>query len=86
MQGNTRISDDEQPFAEIHGASLRTIFDLADADSTRAIIHTGQSAHRLSPHYDDLADRWQAGELLSLPLSEAAVAAAAVHRLRLVPR
>jgi penicillin amidase len=86
MQASTRISDEEAPFAETHGASLRAIFDLADPDGTRAIIHTGQSGHRMSRHYDGLADRWVAGETLALPLTRAAVKARAVHRLLLVPK
>jgi penicillin amidase len=86
MQANTRIADEKAPFTEVHGASLRTIFDLADPDSTRAIVHTGQSGHRMSRHYDDLADRWLAGETLALPLTRAAVEAQTVHRLLLVPK
>jgi penicillin amidase len=85
MQANTRIGDEDAPFAETHAAALRTIFDLSDPDSTLAIVHTGQSGHRLSRHYDDLADPWAAGELLSLPMTMEAVEAGAVHRLVLRP-
>ena len=86
MQANTRIGNDEAPFSETHGASLRTIFDLSDLDSSRAIIHTGQSGHPLSPHYDDLAPPWAAGDYLPLPISRDAVEATAAHRLTLVPQ
>jgi len=85
MQANTRIANDSDPFRESHGASLRTIFDLNDADSTRAIIHTGQSGHVLSPHYADLADMWAAGDYLTLPMTRTAVDAATLHRLTLIP-
>jgi penicillin amidase len=86
MQANTRIDNADAPFAEVHAAALRSIFDLSGPDTTRAIVHTGQSGHRLSRHYDDLADRWAAGELLSLPMTAQAVDAAAVNRLTLRPR
>ena len=86
MQANTRIDNADAPFAEVHAAALRSIFDLSGPDTTRAIVHTGQSGHRLSRHYDDLADRWAAGELLSLPMTAQAVDAAAVHHLILRPR
>ena len=86
MQGNTRIDDAHAPFAEIHGASVRIIVDLADADGMRAIVHAGQSGHPLSPHYADMADLWAEGGYLTLPMTPAAVAAATRHTLRLVPR
>lgn len=86
MQANTRIDNEDAPFAETHAAALRSIFDLSDPDSTLAIVHTGQSGHRLSRHYDDLADRWAAGELLTLPMTAEAVEGGAVHRLVLRPR
>ncbi|HEX9646491.1 MAG TPA: penicillin acylase family protein [Alphaproteobacteria bacterium] len=85
MQANTRPGDAAAPFAEVHGASLRAIFDLADPDSTRLIVHAGQSGHWWSRHYDDLADRWAAGAYLTVPLGRAAVEAAAAHRLTLRP-
>ncbi len=85
MQANTRIANEREPFRESHGASLRTIFDLRDADSTRAIVHTGQSGHVLSPYYADLADKWVVGEYLTLPMTRGAVETQAAHRLVLTP-
>ena len=85
MQANTRIDDEDAPFAETHGAGLRLIFDLSGVDGTQAIIHTGQSGHPLSPHYSDLADSWAAGAYLTVPMSPEAVAAAAPRVLRLTP-
>lgn len=85
MQANTRIASDSDPFRESHGASLRTIFDLSGTDTTRAIIHTGQSGHVLSPYYGDLADKWVAGDYLTLPMSREAVEESATHHLTLRP-
>jgi penicillin amidase len=86
MQGNTRIGNTAAPFSETHGASLRTIFDLSNPDATIAIVHTGQSGHPLSPHYDDLATPWAAGDYIALPMSRDAVEAIAAQRLTLVPQ
>ncbi len=85
MQAGTSIGDPRAPFAETHGAGLRAIFDLSDPDGTRAIVYPGQSGHPLSPHHSDLADRWAAGDYLTLPMSSEAVVAATTHLLRLVP-
>ena len=85
MQANTRIGDENAPFAETHGAGLRAIFDLADPDGTQAVVYPGQSGHPLSPHYADQADLWAAGDYLALPMTPEAVAAATAHLLRLRP-
>jgi penicillin G amidase len=44
------------------GASMRAVYDLADADATRIALCPGQSGHPASPHYDDLLEGWLAGE------------------------
>ncbi|MDP6351829.1 MAG: penicillin acylase family protein [Alphaproteobacteria bacterium] len=85
MQANTTIADEAAPFAEVHGAALRVIFDLGDDDSGQVMIHTGQSGNRLSPHYDDLARRWADGVYVAMPMTGAAIERITVHRLRLEP-
>lgn len=56
----------DAPYAHLHGAGLRVVFDLADPDGAWAIIATGQSGHPLSAHWDDQVQRWRDGEVLSL--------------------
>ena len=85
MQANTRIADDDQPFAAVHGAALRALFDLSDPDSSRVIISTGQSGNRLSPHYADLAERWAAGDYVPLPMSREGAERISASRLVLLP-
>jgi penicillin amidase len=51
-------NDDEAPFADRHGPGLRAVYDLADLDKSTFQLALGQSAHVLSPHYDDLQDSW----------------------------
>jgi penicillin amidase len=49
-----------------HGASMRAIYDLADLNESRFMHAPGQSGHPLSPHYDDLAPKWAAGEYFQI--------------------
>ena len=45
----------------------------------------GQSGNPMSPHYRDLFALWTRGEAVPIAWSEAAVTAAVVETLRLVP-
>mgnify|MGYP002780715192 CR=1 FL=1 len=56
----------ERPFAHLHGAGFRGVFDLADPDGALVIIATGQSGHPLSDNWDSLLQRWQEGGVVRL--------------------
>jgi len=58
-RGAFRVSDDHQPFADVHGAGFRAIYDLADLSRSRFMIATGQSGNPLSSHFTDLARTWR---------------------------
>ena len=75
----------EQPYAAIHGAGYRGIYDLADSEHSLYIISTGQSGNLFSPHYDDLLGVWAKGDYITIPTGAKAVAAATVNRLTLRP-
>jgi penicillin G amidase len=51
-------SNDETPFADLHGPGLRAVYDLSDLDNSTFQTALGQSGHVLSPHYDDLQKLW----------------------------
>jgi penicillin amidase len=51
-------SNEETPFADLHGPGLRAVYDLSDLDNSTFQIALGQSGHVLSPHYDDLQKLW----------------------------
>jgi penicillin amidase len=55
----------EAPFAAVHGAGARLVFDLAD-DGGSWILSTGQSGHLASDHYGDQVELWQRGRYLPL--------------------
>ncbi len=65
--------------------SWRAVYDLADLDRSVGVLPTGVSGNPSSPHWNDQAPRWAAGQTHPLPMSESAVEAAVLNRLRLEP-
>ena len=53
-------------FDDIHGASLRAIFDLANLDRSRFVICCGQSGNPVSDHYADFAPLWRDGQYVTM--------------------
>ncbi len=74
------------PFANIHAAGYRGVYDFADPDASVFITATGQSGHPLSRHYDDLGDLWRRGEYIPMTLDPELARAGAVGVTTLVPR
>jgi penicillin amidase len=72
-------------FRVISGASFRMVLDVGAWDNSRVMNAPGQSGDPRSPHYDDLAPLWAAGDYVPLLYSAAAVDAAARLRIKLVP-
>ncbi|MCT4608672.1 MAG: penicillin acylase family protein [Pelagimonas sp.] len=83
MRGRTS-GQDPAPFANVHGAGYRGVYDFADPDSSVFVISTGQSGHPLSRHYDDLGQLWRRGEFVVMSLDEELARAASVGVTRLV--
>ncbi|MDP3417598.1 penicillin acylase family protein [Falsiroseomonas sp.] len=54
------------PFAHQHGAGLRMVSDLADAEGAMAIIATGQSGHPLSDNFASMMELWRSGDVVRL--------------------
>ncbi|MGQ0664744.1 MAG: penicillin acylase family protein [Pseudomonadota bacterium] len=84
-RGAARGSDVE-PFAHVHGAGLRAIYDLADLDASRFMVAPGQSGHPRSRHWGDLAQRWADGEHFTIAGDRASLGAAGYDVLTLAPR
>lgn len=68
-----------------HGASLRLVADCADPDRSLAILPGGQSGHPFDRHYADQLAPYLGGQLRPMRWSEAAIEAATVTMLELVP-
>jgi penicillin amidase len=80
---NTRHDDRYQ---QVHGATYRHLFDLADWDRGLATSAPGQSGQPGSPHYADLAPLWAKGDYFPLAYTRPKVEAVTAHRLMLTPR
>jgi penicillin amidase len=83
-RGAGALGDPEQPFAHIHGAGFRAVYDLSDLSRSLFIIATGQSGNPLSPHYGDLLETWRDGGWIRLGQSRETLEREAVGRLTLV--
>lgn len=59
-------TDPAQPFAHVHGAGLRAVYDLADLDGSLFMIAPGESGNLLSEHYDDFVTPWRDGAYVLL--------------------
>jgi penicillin amidase len=68
------------------GPSERLTVDFSNFDHSTLNIVIGQSGHLLSPHYKDQFSAWYNDSSFQFPFTEAAVNAAAEHRLTLQPR
>ncbi len=75
----------ENPFANVHAAGYRGVYDFADPGSSVFIVSTGQSGHFLSRHYDDLAQLWRRGEYIPMSLDPDLARAGAVGVTVLTP-
>jgi penicillin amidase len=60
-RAQNRLLDDRDPYGDVHGAGYRAVYDLADLDRSLFQMSLGQSGHRLSPHFSDLARAWADG-------------------------
>jgi penicillin amidase len=80
---NTRYDDSHR---QIHGATYRQLFDLADWDHSLVTSAPGQSGQPGSPHYADLAPLWARGEYFPLAYTRPGVESVAAHRLTLRPQ
>ncbi|WP_373356965.1 penicillin acylase family protein [Pseudoroseicyclus sp. CXY001] len=75
----------DTPFANVHAAAYRGVYDFADPDSSVFVISTGQSGHPLSRHYDDLGELWRRGEYIPMSLDAGLARAAATGIITLEP-
>jgi len=81
--GRNRFEDEARPFASVHAASLRAIYDLATPDNSLYIHSGGQSGNLLSPHYRTFTEAWARGEYIPMITDRARLEAAGVQRLLL---
>jgi penicillin amidase len=73
------------PYAHIHGAGYKAVYDLGEPANSRFMIPAGQSGNPFSGHYADLLEPWRDGEYFRIAGSRESLAAAGLPRLALVP-
>jgi penicillin amidase len=66
-------------------ASYRQVIDLSNFDASVFAMPLGESGQVFSSHYSDLLEDWNEGRYRPLRFSQAAIQAAAAHRLTLSP-
>jgi penicillin amidase len=81
-----RVENERAPFADVHGAGYRAIYDLADLSRSRFMIATGQSGNPFSSHFTDLAERWRDVDYVTISGNRDALIQAGGDVLTLVPR
>jgi len=84
-RGQTYGGASPTPYAHVHGAGVRAVYDLADLDASRFSLAGGQSGNPLSPHYDDLLTPWRDGVSFTLTGSRDELLRAGGRLLRLRP-
>jgi len=85
-RGANWLGNADAPYAHVHGAGLRAIYDLADLSRSRFMIATGQSGNPLSRHYRDLVEPWRDGQWLTLGVDRESLERGGHGRLTLRPR
>lgn len=75
----------DRPFEQRYVAGYRQILDLSTPDRGLFIQAVGQSGHPLSPHYADMAARWQARGYCAMRMSRDAIERAKKGALCLYP-
>lgn len=83
--GGFTLSNEADPFAQIHGPGYRAIYDLGNLGNSRFIQSTGQSGNPLSAHYDDFAERWRDGVYVPMRTARRAIESDALGTLILKP-
>ncbi|MBP7066598.1 penicillin acylase family protein [Ferrovibrio sp.] len=83
--GRNNMADEAEPFANVHAASLRAIYDLADLNRSVFIHSTGQSGHPLSAFYRSMAPAWANVGYLPMSIRPGDIEAGALGSLVLRP-
>lgn len=74
------------PYLGEYGPSQRFVAEMRpDRSVGLFLLPTGQSGHPFSPHYRDMAERWESSRLIPIPLSLEEARGRAERTLQLVP-
>jgi penicillin G amidase len=79
------LGSDHQPFAGVHGAGYRAVYDLSDLAASRFMIVPGQSGNPMSVFYDNLLETWRDGGWIKMESDRDRLRRQARARLVLLP-
>lgn len=85
LRAASRLADPDEPFAAVHGAGFRAVYDLTDLTASRFIIAGGQSGNPFSSHWTDMVETWMAGGGVKLAGDRATLRRDADTRLESLP-
>lgn len=74
-----------RPFANVHAAGYRAVFDFDDMNNSVYIISTGQSGNPASDYYDTFATLWADGGHVRMTTDRAEIETEAIGTLTLRP-
>jgi penicillin amidase len=83
--GRNVMSNDAEPYANRHAASLRAIYDLSEPEKSLYIHSGGQSGNVLSDHYRAFSEAWARNEYIPMRAERKSLEAEPHQLLRLVP-
>ena len=84
-RGGYSVAKDKAPFAQVHGASFRAIYDLDDLDRSLYVHTTGQSGNPLSGFFDNFVRPWRDIEYIPMTTARRDYAAGSHGTLVLTP-
>ena len=84
-RAGNRLASARDPFATVHGPSMRAIYDLGQPDRSVFIHSTGQSGNPLSPLYANFTDLWAGVDYVPMTMRRADIARDALGTLVLKP-
>ena len=70
-RAGNRLASARDPFATVHGPSMRAIYDLGRPDNSIFIHSTGQSGNPLSPLYANFKELWAGVEYVPMTMRRA---------------
>lgn len=76
---------EHKPYPIIAGASMRTVVDFGNVNTTRMVITLGQSGNRFSHHYSDQLPFWLKGQSIPIWKTADEIAANQEGKLLLIP-
>lgn len=84
-RAQSRLGNTRAPFASVHGAGFRAVYDLSDLANSRFATATGPSGNPLSSLYANTTRNWRDGKYIKIPQTRADAIKETMGITRLTP-